>query len=209
MTESKARFDQHIQEADLCLSTFDTTRNAFALRHIWIVCVSAFDLFMTEIISEAGLRLIDQSPPLLTTNLRQVQLPLHTVIDLHHLSQIERLLFYKDRIYAAVQYRSFYKPERVSEALSYIWTCPPKEKWPRILKHLKYTGRYQDRTEEDIRNELALIGDRRDLIAHSVDTPPGAQGPNPIDRLDAIRVIDFIRDLTASIDHETESQLGW
>ncbi len=208
MMEAKSRFDRHIEEAQTCLDTFDATNNAFALRHIWIICVSAFDLFMTELISEAGLRLIDRTPPLLTANLRQVQLPLHSVVEIHDLSPTERLLFYKERIYAAVQYRSFYKPEKVSEALSYIWTCAPKEKWARILAHLKAMGRYDERVEEDIRDELTLIGDRRDLIAHSVDTAPGAEGPNPVDRPDAVRVIEFVRDLATSIDLETEGQLS-
>lgn len=207
MTEAKDRFDQHVSEAQLCLDTFDATSNEFALRHIWIVCVSSFDLYMTELVSEAGLRLIDRNPPLLTTNLRQVQLPLHSVIELNDLSPTERLLFYKERIYAAVQYRSFYKPDKVSEALSCIWTCPPKEKWSRILNNLRVSGRYDTRTEEDIRDELTLIGDRRDLIAHSVDTPPGADGANPVDREDALRVFEFVTDLATSIDLETEFQL--
>lgn len=208
MTEAKSRFDLHIDEAQLCLKTFDAIGNAFALRHVWIVCVSAFDLFMTELVSEAGLRLIDRNPPHLTTNLRQVQLPLHSVIDMNGLSPTEQLLFYKERIYAAVQYKSFYKPEKVSEALSYIWTCPPKEKWARILARLKSMDRYETRTEGDIRDELTLIGDRRDLIAHSVDTPPGAEKANPVDRTDAVRVIEFISDLSKSIDLETEVQLA-
>ncbi|MBB3940191.1 hypothetical protein GGR39_001841 [Novosphingobium fluoreni] len=208
MTEAKARFDQHMGEAHLCLATFDATEHDFALRHIWIICVSAFDLYMTELVSEAGLRLIDRNPPLLTANLRQVQFSLDSVISINDLSPTERLLFYKERIYAAVQYKSFYKPDKVSEALSYIWTCPPKEKWARTLTHLKNTGRYEGRTEEDIRDELTLIGDRRELIAHSMDTPPGVEGPNPVRRADAFQVISFVTDLTTSIDIETESQLA-
>ncbi|WID96436.1 hypothetical protein QO058_27570 [Bosea vestrisii] len=120
----------------------------------------------------------------------------------------ERLLFFKDRIYATVQYKSFYKPDKVSEALSYIWTCPPKEKWARILARLKETGRHVGRTEENVRDELTLIGDRRDLIAHSVDTPPGAEGPNPVERADAVSVIEFIVDLATGVDLETEAQFA-
>jgi hypothetical protein len=208
MTEAKSRFDRHVDEAQLCLATFDATGNAFALRHVWIVCVSAFDLFMTELVSEIGLRLIDHDPPLLTANLRQVQFPLDSVIGINALSPTERLLFFKDRIYATVQYKSFYKPDKVSEALSYIWTCAPKEKWAKILARLKATGRYADRTEEDLRNELTLIGDRRDLIAHSVDTLPGAEGPNSVEREDAVRVIEFITDLAMGVDLETVAQLA-
>lgn len=208
MTEAGRRFGIHIEEALRCFDVYDRTGHEFALRHIWIVSVSAFDLFMSELVSEAGLRLIDRNPPLLTANLRQVQITLHSVMDVVDLSPVERLLFYKDRIYAAVQFKSFYRPEKVSEALSYIWTCPPKEKWSRILSHMKETGRYDDRTEEIIRDELALIGDRRDIIAHSVDTQPGSNTPNPVDRADAAQVYSFIQDLATSIDRETESQLN-
>lgn len=208
MTEAKVRFERHIEEAIVCLTTFDETGSSSTLRHVWIVGVSAFDLFMTEIISEAGLRLIDRNPPLLTTSLRQIQLPLEGVVSLDGLSPTERLLYYKERIYAAVQYRSFYKPEKVSEALSYIWTCLPKEKWARILGRMKVTGRYDERTEEEIRDELTLIGDRRDLIAHSMDTPPGAERQNPVNRSDAALVVQFIRDLVIGIDIETEAQLA-
>lgn len=208
MTEAKRRFDTHVDEASRCFDVFEATGHEFALRHIWVVCVSSFDLFMSELVSEAGLRLIDRNPPLLTANLRQVQMSLHSVMDAVDMSPVERLLFYKDRIYAAVQYKSFYKPDKVSEALSYIWTCPAKEKWARILARMSATGRYAGRTEETIRDELTLIGDRRDLIAHSVDTPPGSAAANPVNQADATQVYDFIRDLAASIDVETEGQLA-
>lgn len=208
MTEAKVRFDVHLAEAHVCLETFDSTQNNFALRHVWVVCVSAFDLYMTELVSEAGLRWIDRSPPVLTPNLRQVQVPLERVMGIDSLTPTERLLFYKDHVYSAVQYTSFYKPERVSEALSYIWVCPAKEKWSRIVARMKAFGRYVTRTEQDIRNELTLIGDRRDLIAHSVDTLPGSASPIPVNRDDAYRVVEFMGDLAAGIDQETEAQLA-
>ncbi|WP_420132198.1 hypothetical protein [Rhodopseudomonas sp.] len=123
------------------------------------------------------------------------------------LSPTEKLLFYRDHVYSSVQYTSFYKPDKVSEALSYIWMCQGKEKWARIVNRMKALGRYTSRNEQDIRNELSLIGDRRDLIAHSVDKLPGAQVPNPVSRDDAARVIQFMADLASAIDEETESQL--
>ena len=208
MTEAKRRFDSHVSEAAKCIDVFDSTGFEFALRHVWVVCVSAFDLFMSELVSEGGLRLIDRSPPVLTANLRTVQIALHGVMSVVDLSPVERLLFYKDQIYANVQFKSFYRPDKVSEALSYIWICPAKEKWGRILARLRDTGRYDDRTEEMIRGELTLIGDRRDIIAHSVDTPPGLSTPNLVDRDDAFQVYRFIRDLAESIDAETEYQIN-
>lgn len=207
MTNSKARLDTHLTEARICIENFDAIGNEFALRHVWVVCVSAFDLYMTELVSEAGLRWIDRTPPILTTNLRQVRVPLGSVLELDNISPIERLLFYRDHVYSAVQYTSFYKPEKVSEALSYIWICDPKEKWARIFGRMKGTGRYENRSEQDIRSELTLIGDRRDLIAHSVDTPPGATSSNPVTREDAAHVLEFISDLASAVDDETEAQL--
>lgn len=41
--------------------------------------MSAFDLYMTELVSEAGLRLIDRDPPVLTASLRQFAVRLETV----------------------------------------------------------------------------------------------------------------------------------
>ncbi|WP_155984349.1 hypothetical protein [Paracoccus pantotrophus] len=207
MTAAKDKFQTHMAEAHICLNNFDEVGNDFALRHVWIVCVSAFDLYMTELVSEAGLRWIDRTPPILTANLRQVQIPLANILNMHEMPPAEKLLFYRDRVYAAVQFISFYRPEKVSEALSYVWTCPSKEKWARITNRMKETGRYQDKTERDLRAELSLIGDRRDLIAHSVDTPPGAGGQSPVDRADAAQVIDFVNDLALAIDAETEAQL--
>lgn len=208
MTTAKARFDEHLAVGVRCIENFDARGDEFALRHVWIAGVSAFDLYMTELVSDAGLRWIDRSPPVLTTNLRSVRVPLGSVLEMDPASPTERLLFYRDHVYSAVQYTSFYKPEKVSEALSFIWICEAKEKWARIFGRMKATGRYEQRTEQDIREELTFIGDRRDLIAHSVDTPPGAPSPNPVARDDAARVLEFIGDLAAAIDSETEFQLA-
>lgn len=206
MTQARLRFASHIVEGQQCIANYDVSANDFALRYAWIISVSSFDLYMTELVSEVGLRWIDRNPPLLTSNLRQVQVPLGSLLDIHSLSPAERLLFYRDHVYSAVRYTSFYKPEKVSEALSYIWTCPGKEKWARILRRMKESKKYQKRTEADIRDELTLIGDRRDLIAHAVDTPPGAAGQNPVDRSDAVQVVEFVSDLAQAIDDETEAQ---
>jgi hypothetical protein len=208
MTEAKVHFIDHLAEADVCLQNYDVTNHEFPLRHVWIVCVSAFDFYMTELVSEAGLRLIDRTPPILTPNLRQIEIPLGNVLEMDQLSPSGRLLFFRQHIFSAVQYVSFYRPEKVSEALSYIWTSPAKEKWTRIITQMRRTGRYQQRAEQYIRDELTLIGDRRDLIAHSVDLPPGATNRNPVSRADASRVVEFIGDFVRAIDDETESQLA-
>lgn len=207
MTDAERRFRAHLTEGEKCLQCYDDTSHGFSLRHVWVACVSAFDWYMTELVSEAGLRLIDRTPRILTQNLRQVEVPLGNILDIHQLNPAERLLFFRQHIFTAIQYKSFYRPEKVSEALSYIWTCPAKEKWARILSGMKATGRYDNRTEQDIRDELTLIGDRRDLIAHAVDIAPGTTERNPVRREDAASVVEFVGDLVDAIDGETESQL--
>lgn len=207
MTESLEKFKGHIRQSEACLRNYDTTRHEFALRYVWINCVSAFDLYMTDLISEAGLRLIDREPLILTASLKQVGVPLERVLGVKDLSPAERMLFYRSHIFSAVQYTSFYKPDKISLALSYVWLIPPKEKWKRVFSRMQSTGRYPGKTEADIREELELIGDRRDLIAHSVDTPPGRSTPNPVDRSDAENVIVFLGDVADAIDAETEELL--
>ncbi|WP_156648023.1 hypothetical protein [Methylobacterium sp. Leaf88] len=208
MSEAIIRFRVHLAESEQCLENFRSTSHEFSLRHIWIISVSSFDLYLTELVSEAGLRLIDKTPRILTQNLRQVEFPLGNVLEIDRMNSVERLLFFKQHIFASIQYKSFYRPEKISEALSYIWTCPAKEKWARILGRMKLTGRYSDKTEEDIREELTLIGDRRDLIAHSVDRPPGRSEANPVRQEDAARVHMFIADIAEAIDLETEALLS-
>lgn len=70
------------------------------------------------------------------------------------------------------------------------------------------TGRYAGRTEQEIREELTFIGDRRDLIAHSVDIAPGQADANEAVLEDAQRVLQFVSDLASAIDAETEAQLA-
>lgn len=208
MSEAAIQSRLHLSEGRQCLHNYEVTGHEFSLRHVWIFCVSSFDLYLTQLVSEAGFRLIDKTPRVLTQNLRQVEFPLGSVLDIDSLSPSEQLIFFREHIFASIQYKSFYRPEKVSEALSFIWTCPPKEKWTRIMAHMRNTGRYYNRTEEDIRGELTLIGDRRDLIAHSADRSPGRTEANPVRKDDASRALDFITDLVNAIDAETEAQLS-
>ena len=208
MTESERQFRAHLSDCTLCLQNYDSTGHYFSLRHVWVASVSAFDWYLTELVPEVGLQLIDRTPRVLTANLQRVEVPLGDLLELDRLNPAEKLIFVQEHIFLSIQYKSFYRPDKVSEALSYILTCPSKEKWGRILARLKITGRYDSRTEQDIRDELTLIGDRRDLISHSVDITPGTKTVNPARRDDAARVIEFIGDLVRAIDEETERQLA-
>lgn len=207
MTRAFENFERNMEVGELCLENFADTRHEFALRYVWVVAVSALDLYMTELVTEAGLRLIDQAPPRLTANLKQVEVPLGSVVELDQLGPTDRLLLYRNQIYLYFQFKSLYRPDKISEALRFIWTCPAKEKWSRIIRRMRETGRYLDRSEEQIRSELTLIADRRDLIAHSVDTAPGTTAPNPVSEEDAKLVWDFVCDFCRAIDSETEAQL--
>lgn len=207
MTESFERFDCHIAEGRLCIDYYSLVEEEHILRYVWIVSISSFDLYLTELISEVGLKLLAHDPPILTENIRRIEIPLGDTIDLDSLSPANRLIFFKNKIFAALQFKSFYRPDKISEALSYIWRCPPREKWARIHSEMQKTGRYIGKTEQNIREELSLIGNRRDLIAHSVDLPPGAERQNAVTLSDAQATLDFVYDLAKAIDLETERQL--
>lgn len=208
MTNAASRCLSELARSHQCISVFDSSGEAFTLRYVWVISVSALDAYLTELVSEAGLRIIDKDPATLTENLAQVGVPLEGVLSIGKLDPTERFVYFREQIFRSIQFKSFYRPDKVSEALSYIWRCPPKEKWARILSRMNETGRYVGRTEKDIRDELSLIGDRRDLIAHAIDTPPGTGTPNTPARADAVQVLTFISDMVAAIDRETEAQLA-
>lgn len=112
MSDAIGRFRTHLSECEQCVENFRATRHDFSLRHIWVICVSSLDLYLTELVSEAGLRLIDKTPRILTSNLRQVEFPLGSVLEIDKLNSVERLLFIRQHIFASIQYKSFYRPEK-------------------------------------------------------------------------------------------------
>lgn len=157
MTDAHIKFLQNISECEEALECFAACGKKSALRYVWISAISALDLYMTELVSEAGLRLIDRSPRVMTTNLQQMEIPLSGVLELENMGPSERLIYFKERIFSVLQYKSFYRPEKISEALSYIWLCPGKEKWARILAEMKQRGRYASKTTQDVRDELEHV----------------------------------------------------
>ncbi|MCH8491530.1 MAG: hypothetical protein LAT81_16625 [Oceanicaulis sp.] len=208
MTEAYDRYRILVADAWECIENFRVTEHDFALRHVWVSCVSALDLYLTELVAEAGLRIVDKSPLSLTPNLRNIGIPLEGVFEYEKMSPSQKLIFFRSAIYSSVQFVSLYRSDGVLSALSYIWIADPKKKWKTITARIKNFGQYIDYTEQDIRSELDAIGDRRDLISHSVDWPPGADRRNPVRIEDAMQVIDFVSALVRAIDVETEEQIN-
>ena len=87
-------------------------------------------------------------------------------------------------------YLAFQHPDRIADAVRLFSPCTL---WPSVASHL-------GRADQDVRNELRLIVDRRNKITHEADLDPSYPGSRwPISRSDSTRAVDFIRDVCEAI----------
>ena len=87
-------------------------------------------------------------------------------------------------------YLAFQHPDRIADAVRLFSPCTL---WPSVASHL-------GTTDQDVKNELRLIVDRRNKITHEADLDPSYPGSRwPISRSDSIRAVDFIQDVCEAI----------
>ena len=87
-------------------------------------------------------------------------------------------------------YLAFQHPDRIADAVRLFSPCTL---WPSVASHL-------GTTDQDVRNELRLIVDRRNKITHEADLDPSYPGSRwPISRSDSIRAVDFIQNICEAI----------
>jgi len=100
----------------------------------------------------------------------------------------------EDEIRQRLSYKSFQKPDNIVKAVLLISN---KKLWKEVSINM---GRLaQD--AEDIKNQLSLIVDRRNKIAHEADIDPTLSIGNrwPIDELLVNETVDFIEQVVESI----------
>lgn len=85
---------------------------------------------------------------------------------------------------------AFQHPDRVAEAVRLF---SPRMLWPSVALHLGMT-------DQDVKNELRLIVDRRNKITHEADLDPSYPGSRwPISHPDSTHAVDFIQNLCEAI----------
>lgn len=85
---------------------------------------------------------------------------------------------------------SFQEPEKIADALSYIW--PEKYKWQVIAQTM-------NREAHGLKNQLKNVVMRRNQIVHQGDIDFLNNTRNEIDKTDAIETVDLVDELGATI----------
>lgn len=85
---------------------------------------------------------------------------------------------------------AFQHPDKVADAIRLFSTC---ELWPQVSTRLGVPN-------QDLKNRLKLIVDRRNKIAHEADLDPSYPGIRwPITLADTVSTVNFIKDICEAI----------
>lgn len=99
-------------------------------------------------------------------------------------------IWFDDEIREKHGYLAFQHPDKIADAIRLFSDC---ELWPSVSKSLGLST-------ADIRNNLRLIIDRRNKIAHEADLDPSYPGTRwPITPTDTKKTIQFIVDICETI----------
>jgi hypothetical protein len=160
------------------------------LRWQWMQAVSALDKFIHDIV-RIGMSLIYQNirPETAAYKTFSITIELHT--HMMENTQIAVSLF-EQQIQKKNSYLAFQDPDKISEALSYIWD--EKHKWQAIADNMGLGMQY-------VRAKLHNISDRRNQIVHEGDYSDALSQRQAIERSDVVDVVDFIEKLGTSIYH--------
>lgn len=100
--------------------------------------------------------------------------------------------FFEQEIIVKHKYLAFQEPDKIADALSFIWE--EKQKWQKIA--LLFNA-----TDDDIKKKLKSIVSRRNQIVHEADIDLQTNLRNSIDKSDVKEAVDFIFKLGENIFH--------
>lgn len=133
------------------------------LRSQIVLAVSALDCYVHDLCENAMLHIFENKDFSDNNSFKNFSITMETLhLIANSTSQIEREFFLLKEIKKNNSYKSFQEPKKISEALSNIGI---KSAWVKIGKEI-------GRESTDIQNQLSLIIDRRNKIAHESDINP-------------------------------------
>jgi len=95
----------------------------------------------------------------------------------------------EDQIRNRHSFQSFQQPDKIADAIRLISDI---ELWKEVAKHL-------GKTSDDVKQQLTLIVNRRNQIAHEADIDPSFGTRWPIDEILLNESVDFIEQLAETI----------
>lgn len=108
-------------------------------------------------------------------------------------NQLNNTAWLEDEIREQLGYKSFQDPKKIADAIRYI---SDKKLWQEVATQM---GKQQ----EDIKQQLKAIVDRRNQIAHEADIDPtyGIGSRRNIDAVSVAEAVDFIEEIIETIHH--------
>ncbi len=156
------------------------------LRSQVVYSVSAFDKLVHDLTLAGMLEILNnQRAP----TAKYLQFPI-TVNIYNQLGSMSTEILFKSHIQQSHKHLSFQDPDKVSEALSLFWD--EEHKWQKIATHLS-------KDQKNLKIELKNIVFRRNQIVHESDIELSTGNTQRVERVDARRSVDFIKNLGESI----------
>lgn len=158
------------------------------LRAEIVLSVSALDCFIHDLVKYGMVKAYQGSS--LGKQFETYQIPVKFLRLIESSQQLEdKLGHLENAIMENNSKDSYQSPKSIEYALQLV----------NITSIWKNLSNLMNRKSEDIKNELALIIDRRNKIAHEADYDVLTGSKSPIDRNDANNVIQFIEDFCESV----------
>lgn len=178
------------------------------LRQQIVIAVSAFDRLIHELV-RLGIIESFNGTRVRTDKFKVTPFKASTVINLIHSSmpsfmpsspdEIPSNIISKD-VFERNKTLSFQAPEKVKEALSYIW--PEQNKLGKLADTMSLPGGTTNDRQKYLTQRLTLIVDRRNQIAHEGDIDPSTGNRQSITLNEAKEAVDFIELLGITIFSE-------
>ena len=163
------------------------------LRWQWVLAVSALDKYIHDIVRIGMVQEFQGTRPQ-TDKYKAFRIDMDSYVYLA--SAVSPEIFFEDEIIHQHSHLSFQYPEKISDALSYIWT--ENHKWEMISQNMATPI-----SAKDLKTKLKNIIVRRNQIVHEGDClitvfPLQQQ---PMQASDVEDVITFITELVHAIDY--------
>ena len=175
----------HLITTSLNVSTFSIMDTSSILRSCIVLCVSAIDHLIHEL-AIIGMYEIYNGTRQNTSKYDNHSISLGTM---NALTSNPPQISFESEIRKKLGWQTFQRPDKIKDAIALF---NPIQLWQQLAII------FGD-TEINIKNQLNLIVDRRNMIAHEADIEPIFKTKRPISDSDISKTIDFIEKLGTTI----------
>lgn len=175
------------------------------LRAQVVYAVSALDKLLHELVKKGMIEIFNNSRPI-TNKFSTFGISLNTLMKIQEVTYIEMpqsaeetaIYWFEQEIILKHKILSFQDPDKISEALSFIWV--EEHKWQKIHSNITQPiASLPNMIEKDIKTYLKNIVMRRNQIVHESDYDISSNTKNTIDENETKNIVEFIQLVGKSI----------